>query len=370
MKKILHISNYYPPHIGGIEDVCRSIVTGLPEYHHRVICFNDKKADETEIYEGITITRCGIIKKLFSQSISISYYSQLKKIFVDYKPDIVHFHAPNPLVSVYLLRLIPENVKFIVHWHGDIVEQGFLHTFYHPIEKKMLRRANIIIVTSPTYFYGSKPLQPWQNKIEMIPNTVNESKLQKQAGDEKAIAEIEQLYGEKRIIFTFGRHVPYKGLKYLIDAAPLILSDAVIVIAGKGPLTDELKKRAASLSNVFFTGRLSDDELRRYLYASDIYAFPSVTRNEAFGIALAEAMYCGLPAVTFTIPFSGVNWLCLKDETGLESENGNTQALADAINRLLTDDELRKELGENAARRIKANFTIDAIKEDLIKLYE
>ena len=42
-----------------------------------------------------------------------------------------------------------------------------------------------------------------------------------------------------------------------------------------------------------------------------IFCFPSITRNEAFGIALAEAMYCGKPAVTFTIEGSGVNFVSL-----------------------------------------------------------
>ena len=369
-KKILHIPNYYPPHIGGIEGVCYSIVTALPEFNHQVICFNDQNRTVKEMYEGVPVTRCGVWRKLFSQSVSFSYYKELRHIIETYNPDIVHFHTPNPLSSVYLLPALPKKTKLLVHWHSDIIEQDFLYLFYHPIEKILLKRADKVIVTSPSYIAGSKALSQWRDNTAIIPNTVDTERWKKRVGDDEAGEIIKNRYEKRKIIFTCGRHVPYKGLKYLIDAAPLILNDAVIVIAGKGPLSDELKKQAASLPNVFFTGRLSDYELRRYLYASDIYAFPSVTRNEAFGIALAEAMYCGLPAVTFTIPFSGVNWLCLKDETGLESENGNAQALAEAINRLLTDDELRKKLGENAARRIKANFIIDAIKDDLKKLYE
>jgi len=369
MKKILHIPNYYPPHIGGIEDVCHSIVAGLPEYHHRVICFNDKKNDEVDIYEGITVTRCGIFKKLFSQSLSISFYPQLKKLFAEFKPDIVHFHTPNPLGSVYLLCLIPKNVKLIVHWHSDIVEQDFLYTFYHPIEKRLLRRADKIFVTSPTYVAGSKPLSHWENKLHVIPNTVNVQKLALEKGDEHAIEKIRNHYEGKKIIFTFGRHVPYKGLSYLIDAIPELSSECVVVIAGKGPLTERLKKMS-SASNLYFIGRLHEAELRQYLHASYIFAFPSITRNEAFGIALAEAMYCGLPAVTFTIPDSGVNWVCIDKETGLESENGNSRALAVAINRLLEDAALRDTLGANASDRVRKFFVIDSIRDDLMQVYD
>jgi len=84
---------------------------------------------------------------------------------------------------------------------------------------------------------------------------------------------------------------------------------------------------------------------------------------------LAEAMYCGLPAVTFTIPDSGVNWVCVHGETGLESENGNTQALAAAVNQLLADPVLRKKLGANASLRARNLFATDAIKDKLIDLY-
>jgi len=369
MTKLLHIPNYYPPHIGGIEDVCRSIVTALPEFEHRVICFHDQKQTVKEDYEGIPVTRCSVWEKLFSQSVSFSFYKELKNVFKTFDPEIVHFHTPNPLGSVYLLLLLPKKTELIVHWHSDIIEQNFLYLFYRPIEKRLLKRANKIVATAPTYLSGSKPLQSWRNKVRIIPNTVNESKLQKQEEDEKAIAEIKQLYEGKKIIFSFGRHVLYKGLKYLIEAAPLVSNEAVIVIAGKGPLSDSLKESAKNLQNIRFIGRLEESVLRRYLYAADVFAFPSVTRNEAFGIALAEAMYCGLPAVTFTIPASGVNWVCVNEETGLESETGNVQLFADAINRILQDDVLRKRLGENARKRVKELFVSESIKENLLNLY-
>jgi glycosyltransferase involved in cell wall biosynthesis len=204
----------------------------------------------------------------------------------------------------------------------------------------------------------------------VIPNTVNESKLQIRDGDEKAITDIKQLYGGKKIIFTFGRHVPYKGLRYLIEAVPSISNNAAIVIAGIGPLSDSLRDSAKSFPNIHFIGRLEENVLRQYLHAADIFAFPSITRNEAFGIALAEAMYCGLPAVTFTIPNSGVNWVCINKETGLESENGNSKALAGAIDCLLENADLREILGANASKHVREFFVIEAIKGDLMRIYE
>ena len=84
-----------------------------------------------------------------------------------------------------------------------------------------------------------------------------------------------------------------------------------------------------------FVGRLSDEDLKLYHYAAFVFAFPSITKNEAFGVALAEAMYCGTPAVTFTIPGSGVNWVPPNGETGIEVPNGDDKAYAKAIDTLL-----------------------------------
>jgi len=368
--KILHIPNYYAPHIGGIEDMCRSIILALPEFEHQVICFNDQKKTEKGIVEGINVIRSGVWKKLFSQSVSFSFYRELKNVLKEFDPDFVHLHTPNPLSSVCLLLLLPKNKKLIVHWHSDIVEQKFLYLSYQLFEKLLLKRTYRIVVTSMAYVQGSKPLQPWMNKIIAIPSTVKIDNFRKRIEDEDAIAEIKNKYGGRKIIFTFGRHVNYKGLPYLIEAAPFISSDALIVIAGKGPLTGQLEESAKNRPSIYFTGRLDDDTLRHYLYASSLFAFPSITRNEAYGLAMVEAMYCGLPVVTFTISGSGVNWVCPDGETGLEVENKNVQALAGAINELINNDELRKQLGANAYKRATEFFVIEAIKEKLVTLYD
>lgn len=370
MKKILHIPNYYLPHIGGIEDVCHSIVVATASCHrHYVLCFNDGRQTQRDTVEGVEVVRSGVWKKLFSQSVSFSLLLEMKRAFREINPDIVHFHVPNPLATCFLIHALPARTQLVVHWHSDIIEQKSLYPFFRLFETKLLSRAGRVLATSPAYLRGSVPLRSVADKVRVIPNTVNTSKLEKREYDEEAIAGIRKRYKGNRIVFTFGRHVPYKGLHHLVDAARYLERDAVVVIAGQGPLTAELRSRSND-PRIHFPGRLTDDELRHYLYAADVFAFPSVTRNEAFGIALAEAMYCGLPSVTFSIPDSGVNWVCPDGETGLESENGNSHDLAFAINRLLNDEKLRTRLGSNAAARARKLFTGRSIREDILNLYD
>ena len=68
-------------------------------------------------------------------------------------------------------------------------------------------------------------------------------------------------------------------------------------------------------------------------------------KNEAFGLALAEAMYYGKPTVTFTILDSGVNYVCVNGENDIDVENRNIHEYAKAIEKLTDSEELRKYYG-------------------------
>ncbi len=161
------------------------------------------------------------------------------------------------------------------------------------------------------------------------------------------------------------RHVPYKGLKHLIEASKLCDDKIHFIVAGKGELTEQLKEQAKNDKKVEFIGKISDSEWRSYLCACDIFCFPSVTRNEAFGLALAEGMYYGKPVVTFTIPSSGVNYVNLDGVTGIECPNMDSKAYADAIIKLSNDDNMREKYGEQAMAYIKSNFLFNIFAKNL-----
>lgn len=357
--RILHISKYYYPYIGGVENICKYLVDNMKQDNEiAVVCFNEKKDDRVDIVDGVKVYRVGAKLTIARQALSLSYFTVLKRALREFKPDVVHFHWANPYPAFVLLTLIPKDVKLVIHWHMDIIKQKKIYPLIRPVETALLRRANLVFVTSPNYRDGSKPLQPFKDKVRVVPNAIDEKHLVLHDGDEQRISEIRNMYDNKDIVFFVGRHIQYKGLPHLIEAEKYVKSDCVFVIAGKGPLTQELKDSCHS-ERVHFVGKVSDDDLRCYMYAAKVFAFPSITKNEAFGVALAEAMYCHTPAVTFTIQGSGVNWVSINGETCLEAPNGDDKAYAGAIDKLLQNDSLRGRLATDGEERVKKNFLID-----------
>ena len=343
--RILHISKYYYPYVGGVENVCKYIADNSVGHEVAVVCFNEGHLNSVGEVDGIKVYRVGAFVTIARQAISLTYITVLRKVLKRFKPDIIQFHWANPFPAAILLPIIPKNVKLIIHWHMDIIKQRKIYRFVKPIETHLLKRADMVVVTSPQYQEGSVPLQPFREKVRVVPNGIDESSLKQPSG--KQIDKIKKKYRGKKIVFFVGRHIMYKGLDYLIEA-----------------------EKSCKSKRVYFVGRLSDEMLSRYYYASSVFAFPSITKNEAFGMALAEAMYCHTPAVTFTIPGSGVNWVNLDSVTGIEAPNGDVDAFAAAIDRLLTDDTLAKSYAEAAHHRVAEHFTVGKMMEEMEKCYQ
>lgn len=367
--KILHISKYYYPYIGGVENICKYLVEGMPQYETAVVCFNEGNKDVVEDVNGIKVYRVGTWINIARQALSLSYFIMLKRAINVFRPDIIHFHWANPFPAAVLLTMMPKKAKLVIHWHMDIIKQKKIYPLIKPIETALLKRADLVVVTSPQYRDASQPLQSFKNKVKILPNAIDEDNLILRKDDLEKINALKQKYANKPIIFFVGRHIQYKGLPHLLKAEQYVKSDCVFIIAGNGPLTQELKASCHS-SRVYFVGRLSDEELKIHHYAASVFAFPSITKNEAFGVALAEAMYCGTPAVTFTIPGSGVNWVSLNGETGIEVPNCDDVAFAQAIDKLLTDKDLNKKYAENGIKRVKENFTIPVMTTTMEKYYK
>jgi len=370
MKKILHISKFFYPYYGGIEDVVYTIIQGLKSnYEQQVICFSQDTGSHTEIIDEIPVTRVGILGEVFSQPIPLNYTHHLKKLINSFQPDIIHIHLPNPYVCACLMRLNLGKIQLVAHWHADILGKKLMYRLIQPIEKKVLERADNIIATSREYMALSNTLLPYSSKVSILPNTINEHKFSVAANDAKEVERIKKKFGNKKIVLFIGRHVEYKGIKYLIQSASQLPSDTVVLIAGTGQLTQKLIAAAQNQSNIYFLGRIPNEHIKFYLAAASVFAFPSIDRREAFGVALAEALYSGLPAVSFHIDGSGTNWVNQNNKTGLVVPNRDVEAFAQAISTLLKNDKIREKMSKEATQWISDNFLSNQIYR-LIDIYK
>lgn len=353
---ILHVSKYYYPYLGGIETLVKSLAEGMSAYHNIVVCFATDGKDSTETINGITVHRVKVNFSMMSQDVAFGYYLALKRLMEEYQPQYVHVHCPNPYVYPLVLKAIHLKTKLILHWHSDILSKGIVYRLIKPFETAILKRANLIVATSPNYIHPSSPIYKYKEKTDIVQSGIITSDFELCNGDEKHIVEIREQYGNKPLILFIGRHIPYKGIDWLIEIERMVKSDCQFIIAGSGPLTERLKQRSIS-HRITFTGRLSSDDLRCYTHAADIFAFTSNTKAEAFGLALAEAMYCRCVPVVFHLEGSGVNWVSLKGQTGEEVPLGDLQAYANAIDTLLSHPEKMKQYAEASHQRVLDMFT-------------
>lgn len=370
MKRVLHISKYYYPFVGGIEQTAKDCVDALGEkFEQKVICFNHERGMRVDYVDNVEVIRCACQVKIQSQSISLGMRKRLSGVINDFNPDVILFHYPNPFAAQWLLSLIKKEMELIVYWHLDITKQKILGKAFHFQNLYLIRRADKIIATSQNYLEGSKYLCGVRDKCVVVPSCINEERLRINSNVISTTMKIKEANKGKVICLAVGRHVPYKGFEYLVEASKKLDNSFSVFILGSGELTKKLQALADGDSKVHFLGSVDDETLKAYYCATDIFCFPSVTKNEAFGLALVEAMFFENPSVTFTIPESGVNYVSLNNETGIEVENGSIDQYAAAMKRLAEDKKLHGKMKIAAKRRVESNFLYIQYKENILSVF-
>ena len=368
--KVLQVGKFYHPVSGGVESVTFDITEVLNKRNIQcdVLCTDDDNVTRTEKMNGYKVFRAGANFKAFSTSISFDYIRQLRKIVNDY--DILHIHLPNPLANIAMLLAKLNGKKIVLHWHSDIIKQKKLLLIYKPFEFWMLKRADIIIGTTKIYIDESSTLAPFKDKCIDIPIGIQSNLL---ISNISFVADIKGKFHGKKIIFSLGRLVYYKGFEYLISAANELSDEYVIIIGGNGPLKSKLEKQIVSLGlqdRVFLVGRIEEENLGSYFDACDLFCLPSIMKSEAFGVVQLEAMHFAKPIVATNIDGSGTGWVNEHGITGLNVAVKCPLLLAHAIKSVLSDPIQYQEYSKSARARFEKLFKREVMVDRIIDVYK
>ena len=364
--KILQLGKFYPIR-GGVEKVMYDLMMGLSELGvscDMLCALSDGGSRIVRLNENARLIGCPTWVKLAATMISPDMILTLRRVCREY--DVIHVHHPDPMACLALL-LSGYKGKVVLHWHADIEKQKVLLRFYMPLQKWLLKRADVIVGTTPAYLAASPYLKSVQDKVCCLPIGVEPV-----LPPVEEAAKIRSSYPGKKIIFSLGRLVAYKGFSYLVEAAQYLGDDYVVLIGGAGPLEAELKSQIQALGledKVKLLGRISDEEVVAHYGACTLFCMSSVFKTEAFGIVQIEAMSCGKPIVATRIPGSGVAWVNEHKVSGLNVEPMNAQQLAEAIVAIAEDENVYKTYCEGAAQRYRELFTKQSMIANVQEIY-
>lgn len=365
--KILQLGKFYPVK-GGVEQVMYTLMEGLSErgINCDMLCAAlDGPTREIPLNSRARVICAGSIAKVAATMISPAMVRKLRSIVGDY--DIVHVHHPDPM-SALALFLSGYRGKVVLHWHSDILKQKTLLKFFMPLQRWLLRRADLVIGTTPVYLSESPHLEGIGSKTAVLPIGIEPIAI-----NHASASRLRAEYPGRKIVFSLGRLVPYKGYEYLIRAAAKLPDDYVVLIGGSGPLRDHLDGLIGELglrSRVSLIENISNEERAAYYGACDVFCLPSVQKTEAFGIVQIEAMSVGCPVVTTDIPGSGVPWVNAHGVSGINVPIEDPDALARAIVSIAGDPDTRARYSLGALNRYRDLFTRPAMIDKCMELYE
>jgi len=367
--RVVFLNKYhYPPHLGGIETYMRTLAEALAardDTQVSAVVSNESGETLREEVGGVDVLRVGRAFAAASTPVAFGMTRAIRAAAAG--ADVFHFQFPYPWGD-WAWQRAGSPRPLVITYHSDIVRQRFLGALYRPIMRRLLARADRIIVASPPML-DSAALLPHADKCRVVPFGIDPERYEPTPERLAAAAELRASHTRPVVLFV-GRLIYYKGVDVLVRAMPGF--DADVVLVGAGPFEGELRELAASLGvadRLTIVPPVDDDALAAHFLAADVFCLPSVARSEAFGIVQLEAHITATPVVSTNLP-TGVPWVNQHEETGLVVPPGDSDALAAALDRLLTDDALRARLGARARERVLESFTVDTMVAGTRAVYD
>jgi len=394
MKICIFTETYYPV-MGGGETQAKLLAEGLIANGHSVIVLtrrSDRALKKYERYGKVDVYRLapvgrGQVKKwglLFS---SLPMFMRLRN---QYDLIFVSGYRIIGLAAVPVGKLFRKPVVLKAdsqgEMSGDFFQSGlrkfgishntFLFRWFLGFRNTILKKAGAFSAIS------SEIASEWtasgipSEKIHLTPNSVDTSHFMPVESSQKDLLRKKlNLPQNVTIAIYTGRLVSYKGLPLLLKVWAEIRQkheNVVLILAGTGGLDihnceHELKayvKVNGLEKQIVFTGAVQN--VPEYLQASDLFVFP--TENDAFPSSIIEAMACGLPVIS--TPVGAIKTIITDGRTGLLIQPGNAGQLYQALDIILSNEEMASRLGEAACRAAQNLYSVEIVSKKYMTLFQ
>ncbi|MDO8523836.1 MAG: glycosyltransferase [bacterium] len=370
--RILSVSHYYPPHVGGLEIIAKKQVKSLAKKGHEVSVIAFAGAGEksgTTIEDGIVVhrvrtlnlfdTRFGIPFPIGGIGLILELWREVSSAEAVHVHDVFYQSSWIAYLFAYLLGkplFLTQHVGLVEHPSRLVmgIERIVLSTWGALI----FRYSTVIVVYNYNVreFLIRSGVDP--HKIQELPNGIDLSLFHPPEKNEKKKLRLSfGLPAGRPLVLFVGRFVPKKGFETLFEARDAAYD---LVFAGSG----ELPKRWNKTDGVYVMGALTQERLASLYRAVDIFALPA--KGEILTLSMQEAMASGLPVITTDEPGYAEHAL---DATLVTFVEPTARSLKRAIQDVLKDTALRERMSAYSLKIARERFDWNKNIESVLALY-
>lgn len=358
--KILLVSPYPPP-VGGIQSWTVNILNFLKHQDQTDFCYINSSVKYKDILE------IGFWKRISAGiKVTIDLIRAIRYSIIEHHPSVIHLtsSASLALFKDYLILKLAKKLKtpLIIHLRfGRIPDLAVKKNWEWYLILHIIRKSDYTIVIDDRS-YKTLVKAGFKN-IANIANPISEELVQ-------AVTKLknsERHFDKGKVVFV-GHIFIKKGIYELVEAC--VNSSYVKLIKFIGPIKEEVKSeleniacKRADKSWLYFTGTATREEVLSEIKSSELLVLPSYT--EGFPNVILEAMAMGCPVVATNVG-AIPEMLNINSDSpaGLCIPSKDIEALKDSIEKILSNDELGNQFGQNGMIRVLEKFTIDKIFEE------
>lgn len=371
--KIAHVAVNFPPHIGGIGEVCFSEAHGLALRGHDVTVFSLRQGPESRSTTPLSKVKTVFLRPLV-QGGNAGFIPQLFWRLGGF--DIVHLHYPFYGGAEWVwLSSILRGTRYVTTYHMDaqpseLWKLPFKQLYDALIAKPILHRSKKVIIVGEEFLHTTEQKNSLnQRNVVVLPNAIDTEVFYPAHAVDYSALGLDR-WRDKEIILFVGNLMPLKRLDLILQSLEYLPSRASVLVVGGGYEMEHYRSMVAAMNlsaRVLFVGPCYNQRrLAQYYNIASAVVVPS--DYESFSLVTVEAQACGAIVIASKIP--ALEGKITDGRDGFLFEPGSVKSLAQKIITALSLSIPERRLIEKTARsRVQRQYALEPHFEKLEKIY-